>query len=178
MAARYSSRLSCRKGPLSGNPRSKSKKAATFGYLRARVFAQRVRENLWLSATAPFLTAGGGLDRANAHWRSLFRSEYGIPKVAPVCGRIQRRSVVESGYGARRPLVIFDDPYCCGTSLITGPLGAGAAATGASGGWAAGLADLPLLPGGTKKNAAASTAIATMAPRIPAAFSDSIFLSL
>jgi hypothetical protein len=40
------------------------------------------------------------------------------------------------------------------------------------------LADLLLLPGGTKKNAAASTAIATMAPRIPAAFSDSIFLSL
>jgi hypothetical protein len=67
-----------KKVPLSGNRRSKSKKAATFGYLRARVFAQRVRENLWLSATAPFLTAGGGLDRANAHSGSLFRDEHGI----------------------------------------------------------------------------------------------------
>ncbi len=39
----------------------KSNEAATFGYLRVRVFAQRVREDLWLSASAPLLTAGGGL---------------------------------------------------------------------------------------------------------------------
>jgi hypothetical protein len=42
----------------------KSNEAATFGYLRARVFAQRVREDLWLSASAPLLTAGGGLGEA------------------------------------------------------------------------------------------------------------------
>jgi hypothetical protein len=41
--------------------KSRSNEAATFGYLRVRVFAQRVREDLWLSASAPLLTAGGGL---------------------------------------------------------------------------------------------------------------------
>jgi hypothetical protein len=54
--------------------------AATFGYLRVRVFAQRVREDLWLSATAPLLTAGDGLEGANARPEGLFRGDDGFCK--------------------------------------------------------------------------------------------------